>query len=198
VSFEAAYQDTQHLDTHGYRILRGAVPHHATQAAQRRLWHEITRGQVTQHAWTLWHEDRCWFPALRHEPEILALETYIPTNYTHGQRAEPQILWQPPDEATTWPLELHIDEPPPWADGRQYRTIVCVALTSQHATAPGRTFLHTGNGGLVLQDRDGKVVAPELSAGDLLVMHPQTPHSGTLNSGDTLRAAVYLRYLEGA
>src|SRR5690242_14128573 len=91
-----------------------------------------------------------WFPHSKWEPEL-----------RDGERCDPQILRQPPDDCEDQALLPHVDQEPEWAGGRRYLRIVGVALSPAHAE----------NGGLVVWPFDA--AAPEplvLQPGDVVVM----------------------------
>ena len=99
---------------------------------------------------------------------------------------DPQIVVHPPDDCPEVPLAPHLDEEPPWADGRRYVRIVGVALS------PGRR----GNGGLeVWPPGSGGPEPVELEPGDVVVMDPKLPHTLGLNCEGGIRYAVYFRFL---
>jgi hypothetical protein len=170
----------------GYAVLRRAVPDDAVDLALRRVHLEIARAGLTLDQIAEYHEVKVWFPHLRWEPEIVAVAEHLPPALRRGTLCDPQILLHLPDEAAEWPLEPHLDATPPWAHGRPYRMILGVALS------PGGR----GNGGLVIWPFGGDGPLPvDLDTGDVVAMHPELPHCGTLNSGGTIRYAVYYRYL---
>lgn len=99
------------------------------------------------------------------------------------QWCEPQLLLRFPGD----PPEVgppHIDEEPPWANGRKYRCIVGVAL-SRSWLEDGALLVHTDTG----------VEPVEMNTGDIVVMHPSTPHCGGPNVGCDVRYMVYFRLL---
>jgi hypothetical protein len=101
---------------------------------------------------------------------------------------DPQILLQPPDDCDDAELVPHVDQVPPWANGRRYLRIVGIALTHAHAA----------NGGLVVWPFDAEPHPLDLAPGDVVVMHPNLPHSSGFNREGNIRYAVYFRYLEAA
>lgn len=133
-------------------------------------------------AW--WTSAACWFPHLRDHAAVRALADALPADLRAGTPCEPQLLWSLPEEfdGEPWP---HVDQPPPWAEGRRYLRIVGVALTPWTA-ANGAPLMHAADG----------VRAAEMEAGDVLVMAPELPHTRGVNRSGQLRAAAYFRFLE--
>jgi hypothetical protein len=174
------------MESRGWAVVRGAVPRDAIEAAMRRLHLDVVERGLPKDVFDDYLQRMCWFPHLRWEPEILALAEHFPAELRRGEMCEPQILLQPPDAVDDWPIESHVDEPPPWAPGREYDTIVGIALTPSHQA----------NGGVRVWPFDGEDPVPvELDVGDLLVMHPKLPHSGGLNREGSIRYAIYFRFL---
>lgn len=128
-----------------------------------------------------------WFPWLRQSNEILQTqpprwEAISPSEF--GRWCEPQIVFQFPDWAEVWPLELHVDKPPPWAEGKPYAFIAGVALTPQ---LPGN--------GSVRVLSDGEIRAVTMNPGDVLYMKPDEQHAPYLNRSSTPRSMIYWRAL---
>jgi hypothetical protein len=183
------------LERDGYTVGRAVVGPKARAAALRRLnldirIHGLSPAEIDQCQRTT------FFPHLRWEPEIWSL---LPEGaaellgWEEGDEwAEPQILLRFPDPDQPWPLEPHVDQPPEWAAGRPYRGIVGVALTASgpYEGSP-QVWPGSHRGG-----KAGPVPVP-LEPGDVLVMHPQLAHSGSLNLGYRVRYAVYFRLLAG-
>ena len=174
------------IESDGYAVLRQAVPPAAVDGVLRRVNLELLRSGLTAEEIAEYHETKVWFPHLRWEPEILAPLEHLPPALRDGELAEPQILLHLPDEAEDWPLVPHVDELPPWANGRPYRLVVGVALT------PGR---RTNGGLMVWPFRGGGPEPVELESGDAVAMHPQLGHSGSLNHEGAIRYALYYRFL---
>ncbi len=171
----------------GFVVLNAAVPQHAAERALRCLHLDLLRRGLTATQIADWHAAKCWFPHLRWEPAILALLDHLPQALREGTLCEPQILLHLPDEAEEWPTEPHTDQPPPWADGRAYCSIVGVALSPARAA----------NGGLIVWPFHGDGPVPvELATGDAVVMHPRIGHSGGLNREGMIRYCVYFRFLD--
>jgi hypothetical protein len=184
------------LQADGYVLLRQAVPQAQVEGALRLLNLAIRRHGLTAEE-ILSCQQATFFPHLRWEaavwaalppeaPELLAFEG-------GDEWAEPQLMLRFPDEVGEWPLEPHLDEPPPWATGRRYKGIVGVALTSagpQHGVPCVWPGSHAG------EQRASTMIPME--AGDALVMHPALQHCGSLNRGHLVRAAIYFRLLGGS
>ena len=134
-----------------------------------------------------------FFPHLRWEHDVLALRGPIDRLLLprpDEEWADSQLLLRFPDEAQAWPLTPHVDDLPPWAGDRSYRAIVGIPLSSSTST----------NGCLVVwpgshRREDRPPVAVELEPGDVVVMDPALRHTGTLNTGGSVRYAVYFRLL---
>jgi hypothetical protein len=175
------------LDRDGYVVLRRVVPQDAVEKALRCLHLDILRRGLSAAEIAGYQEAKCWFPHLRWEEPILGLLEHVPPMLRHGTQCDPQILLHFPDEASSWPIEPHVDEPPPWADGRPYRTILGVALSHGYEA----------NGGLIVWPlRGGGATAVELASGDVVAMHPNLGHTGGLNRDGAIRYTVYFRFLE--
>jgi hypothetical protein len=177
---------TAALAHRGYAVLRQLIPQDAVEAALRHLHLDVVRRGLpaeTLGSW-LWSAD--WFPHLKWDPPIVALASHLPVELRQGELCDPQILLQPPDDCDDQPLNSHIDQEPKWAEGRRYRIIAGAPLTPSRAT----------NGGLVVWPFDGRREALELNPGDVIVMHPNLPHSSGLNREGAIRYAVYFRFLE--
>jgi hypothetical protein len=175
------------LTLRGYAVLLGGVPPEAIEAALRHIHLDLVERGLTADTMGPWLWSSHWFPHLKWDAPIVALAEHLPDELRTGELCDPQILLQPPDNCPDQPLVSHVDVEPPWADGRRYIRIVGVALTPAHER----------NGGLVVWPFDsGHEVPLELDTGDVLVMHPQLPHSSGLNREGAIRYAVYFRYLE--
>lgn len=184
------------LDDRGFVVLPQAVPAPAVAAALRLLNLTIRREGLSAQQIAEWQHGT-FFPHLRWEPEVWGVLPSVAAELMGWQEqddwAEPQILLRFPDEAQPWPPQPHVDSVPPWSQGRRYRGIVGVALTSG-GTDDGVPYVwpcsHRGD--------DASPAPVPLAAGDALFMHPRLGHSGTLNLGPTVRAAVYFRLLTAA
>jgi hypothetical protein len=181
------------LRSDGFTVLREAVPAPAVRAALRRLNLAIRFEGLTPTQIESW-QFATFFPHLRWEPEIWAVLPEAAAgllSWREGdQWADPQILLRFPDEAQDWVLEPHVDSLPPWAAGRVYRGVVGVALTTASEEDGAVQVWPGSHRG---EDRPTQVIP--LQAGDALVMHPHLGHTGRLNLGPTVRAAVYFRLL---
>jgi hypothetical protein len=173
----------------GFEVLRGCVPQGAVDRALRHVHLDIVRRGLPAGELGPWLWSAHWFPHLKWDAEIVGLAEHLPDRLRDGELCDPQILLQMPDADEEVPIEPHVDREPEWANGRRYRRIVGVALGPNRRT----------NGGLLVWPLDGgERVALELEVGDVVVMHPDLPHSSGLNREGGIRYAVYFRYLEPA
>ena len=170
-------------------MLRGAVPRDAVEAALRHLHLDLVRRGAPADELGAWLWGAHWFPHLKWDAPIAGLVEWLPEELREGQLCDPQIVLQPPDDCEEQDLVPHVDQEPPWATGRRFRRIVGVALS--RATA--------ANGGLVVWPFGGRPCDPlELDPGDVVVMHPDLPHSSGLNREGNIRYAVYFRFIGAA
>jgi Phytanoyl-CoA dioxygenase (PhyH) len=180
----------------GYVVLPQATTPERVAAAQRLLHLAIRRHGLTPQE-ILDCQQSTFFPHLRWEPEIwgvLPEDAAELLGWTEGDEwAEPQILMRFPDEEQPWPLEPHLDESPSWAQGRPYRGIVGVALTTA-GDVDGAVSVWPGSH----VGRTSDPVPVPVAAGDALVMHPALLHSGSLNLGASIRSAIYFRLVSAA
>ena len=137
-----------------------------------------------------WSKFSCWFPHLRDDATILNLAAYLPDDLRTGTPCEPQIIWALPEtyNGELWP---HIDQEPPWANGRKYSRIVGVALTPWTAEN-GAPRMYCVDPETMVRSH---IEVPTLDVGDVLVMAPKLPHTRGINRSGHLRAGVYFRYL---
>jgi len=165
-------------------VAAGLIPQADTDAALRRLWLDVAHHGLSAREVVFWRDQACWFPHLRHHPDILRLRRHLPEQ--PGEPCEAQILWHLPHDPRYPIPELspHVDAPPPWAGGRRYSLIAGVPLTG----------FTQRNGGLVYWDAD-KTVQVEAVPGDVILMDPCTQHSPGVNRSGQIRAAVYFRFL---
>jgi hypothetical protein len=185
VATQASVADALARD--GYVVLRGVVPPPAVERALRHLHLDVVKNGLPAERLGEWLWAAHWFPHLKWDEPIAGLAEYLPEELREGQACDPQILLQPPDDCDDMPLESHVDKEPDWADGRRYARIVGIALSPA-----GR---ETGN--LVVWPFGGREPeALEVEAGDVVVMHPELPHTSGLNREGRIRYAVYFRYLE--
>jgi hypothetical protein len=126
-----------------------------------------------------------WFPHLVYDERITALADALAGDWRTGERCDPQILLQFPHVGPPPEITFHRDQEPAWAQDRRYRRIVGIPLSRWHAA----------NGGLLV-NLEGRTVAVELEPGDAVMMHPDLPHTGGLNTTGTIRYGVYFRWLE--
>jgi hypothetical protein len=173
----------------GYEILRGAVPPDGVDRVLRRLHLEIVRNGLSADDVGSWIWSAHWFPHLKWDEEVVSVLEYLPARLREGEQCDPQILLQPPDDADEVELVPHVDAVPEWANGRPYLRIVGVALSAARES----------NGGLIVWPFDGGGAVPlDLDAGDVVVMHPELPHTSGLNREGGIRYAVYFRFLAPA
>jgi Phytanoyl-CoA dioxygenase (PhyH) len=175
------------LSARGYVVLRSCVPTAAVDAALRHIHLDLVRRGLDAQTLGGWLWSAHWFPHLKWDPPVADLVSFLPQELRDGERCDPQIVIQPPDDCEDVPLSSHVDEVPDWSNGRPYRRIVGVALSASRPS----------NGGLWVWPLDAEGPTPvELEPGDVLVMHPELPHASGLNREGTLRYAVYFRFLE--
>lgn len=172
-----------------FAALPGMVPQEAIERALRLLLLEIVKWGLPKEQIQEWHNNKTWFPTLRQHEDIVSLAQYIPEEFRQGEMCEPQILLHFPDENLEYELHPHLDQEPPWADGRKYKTICGVALSRNDDTNGGFIAWHQGFRDMWEQQH------VNLDAGDILVFDPNLHHSGGLNSSGSIRAIVYFRYL---
>ena len=177
---------TTDIAQRGYDVLRGAVPAAAVDRALRHIHLDVVQRGIPPEWLNEWVWSAHWFPHLKWDAEIVSLLDHLPGWLRDGELCDPQIVVQPPD-AGEHALEPHVDEVPEWAAGRSYERILGIALTRADRR----------NGGLVVWPLDGgEPEAPALEPGDVIVMHPDAPHTSGLNRVGTMRYAVYFRFLE--
>jgi hypothetical protein len=175
------------LAQRGYAVLPGLVPPDAIDTALRHIHLDVLERGLAAETLSRWLWSSHWFPHLKWDAPIVGLAEHLPPELRTGELCDPQILLHLPDSCADQPLVSHVDSEPPWADGRSYLRIIGIALTPAHAR----------NGGLVVWPFDGDEQTPlAVDAGDVVVLHPQLPHSSGLNREGAIRYAVYFRYLE--
>jgi ectoine hydroxylase-related dioxygenase (phytanoyl-CoA dioxygenase family) len=180
---------TEALQREGFAVLRRLVPRDAIDVALRHLHADVLTRGLPQEWISDWQwVSKNWFPHLRWDREIVQLSEYLPESLRDGWPCEPQILLAFPDTGDPWELTPHVDAPPEWAGGKGYRSICGVALTPSHAR----------NGGLVVWpfNDGGRPYEATLEPGDVIVMHPQLPHTAGFNATAEIRYAIYFRYVE--
>lgn len=170
--------------TAGYEIRRGVVPPRLVDGALRVLHLDMLSRGVGVQEMSGWLWSSHWFPHLSYDPAIVALAEALPADWCTGVRCDPQILLQFPHEGPVPEITFHVDQEPPWAEGKRYRRIVGVALS----------HWHRDNGGLLVRHGDD-VEAVELEPGDAVAMEPDLPHSGGINTTGQIRYGVYFRWL---
>jgi hypothetical protein len=109
----------------------------------------------------------------------------LPADWRTGERCDSQILLQFPHVGPEPEITFHVDQEPPWANGRRYLRIVGVPLSRWEAA----------NGGLLIRPSD-HIVAVELEPGDAVMLGPQMLHTGGINTTGSIRYGVYFRWLE--
>jgi hypothetical protein len=170
--------------TPGYEIRRGAVAAALVDDALRSLHVDLLgRGASAQELGN-WLWSAHWFPHLVYSEQVTALADALPEEWRTGERCDPQILLQFPHSGPEPEITFHVDQEPPWANGRRYRGIVGIALSRW-----GRD-----NGGLLVH-ADGETIAVELEPGDAVAMAPDLLHSGGINRTGAIRYGVYFRWL---
>ena len=165
-----------------------------TDAVLRVLNEDVRHRGVAPGEWGLWESVACPFPHLRFAEPTLALRDAVRARIGRegkrfpelGAPCEPQYIWQWPTPDDYHDPPYHLDEPPPWADGKGYALIAGIALTDW-----------IPSNGALCYERPG-YDRPEpswLSAGDALVMTPDLRHCSGLNRTGHVRAGVYFRWL---
>lgn len=168
-----------------YSVARGVVPQDLVDASLRLLHIDLLEHGHSAQTLGEWLWAMHWFPHLKHREEILALAEALPESWREGTLCDPQILLQFPHVGREPEIVFHVDEEPPWADGRRCLRIVGVPLT------PWRRQ----NGGLLVKARD-EAVAVELDPTDAVMLTPDLRHSGGVNTTGAPRYGVYLRWLQ--
>lgn len=168
-------------------IRRGVIASALIDDALRTLHLDLLRRGAAAAELGDWLWGAHWFPHLRYEPAIIALADALPADWRTGERCDPQILLQFPNDGPEPEITFHRDQEPHWAQGRRYRRIVGVPLSPWRAD----------NGGLLVA-HDGGVRPVELDPGDAVMMDPQLLHSGGINRTGSIRYGVYFRWLEPA
>ena len=172
----------------GCQVIRRAVPKNAVEDVLRHIHRDIATRGLPQEWLSEWLWNSHWFPHLRWDEEILALQEHLPPELRDGELCDPQIVGQMPDDPDqTVELRSHVDQIPDWSHGRCYKRIVGVALTRNGPE----------NGGLTIWPLDA--TAPRevcLEPGDVIVMDPALPHASGKNHTGSIRYCVYFRFLE--
>lgn len=176
----------EQLTTQGYTILETCLQYDLIRNVLKTIHRDLFKDGISAREIYWFKKEACWFPALRDHADINALRESLPEWAKEGVPCEPQILISPPTDAVGEPWS-HIDQEPPWANGRTYKAIVGVPLTPFNEETGGVVFWPF--------DLDGARVTPKLEAGEAFVMHPKLPHSGGFNLSGLPRYAVYFRFL---
>jgi len=166
-------------------VSRGIVPQARIDDALRLLHLDLLEFGHSAETLSTWLWAMHWFPHLNYRDEIVALAEALPAEWRGGQLCDPQILLQFPHVGPEPEISFHVDDEPPWAEGRRYARIVGVPLS------PWRRE----NGGLLVKS-DGAPVPVELDPGDAVMLAPDLEHSGGVNQTGSPRYGVYFRWLE--
>lgn len=171
--------------TGSYRIAREIVPAGRIDDVLRLLHLDLLERGAPAAELSEWLWGSHWFPHLRHHETILALADALPADWRTGVLCDPQILLHFPHVGPEPEITVHVDQEPPWAEGRRYLRIVGVPLTPWRAE----------NGGLLVECAGG-LEPVELDPGDAVSMAPRLPHSGGINRTGAVRYGIYFRWLE--
>src|SRR5579875_53596 len=170
-----------------FEVLRGAIAQQLVEDALRVLHLDLLARGASASELGEWLWGAHWFPHLKVNPAILALQRALAPQWRTGELCDPQILLQFPHSGPEPEVTFHLDQEPEWAAGRRYRRIVGVPLSRWRAD----------NGGLLVR-MGGCTVAVELEPGDAVIMAPDLWHSGGINRTGEIRYGVYFRWLEPA
>jgi hypothetical protein len=174
------------VDERGYEVVRDVVPADAVDGALRHIHLDAIRNGMPVDAISSWIWSAHWFPHLKWDEPIASLVQHLPPELRDGELCDPQIVLHPPDDGSEQPLTPHVDREPSWANGRRYLRIVGVPLTRADRD----------DGALVVWPFGGATAEPvEVDAGDLVVMHPDLPHTSGVNRRGSIRYVVYFRFL---
>jgi ectoine hydroxylase-related dioxygenase (phytanoyl-CoA dioxygenase family) len=166
-------------------VVRDVVPEELINDALRLIHMDIVERGASAETLGEWLWSAHWFPHLNYSPEILALARALPEEWQTGTLCDPQILLQFPHVGEPPQVTFHVDQEPEWGDGRRYVRIVGIPLS------PWRR----DNGGLIVA-ADDRPIPLELEPGDAVMMTPDLPHSGGVNTSGSIRYGVYVRWLE--
>jgi len=166
-------------------IARAVIPSEQIDDALRVLHLDLLTRGASPAELGEWLWGAHWFPHLKHDPAILALEQALAPEWRTGDLCDPQILLQFPHSGPEPEVTFHLDQEPEWAQGRRYLRIVGVPLSRWRAD----------NGGLLVRVGD-RTIAPQLEPGDAVMMAPDQWHSGGINRTGSIRYGVYFRWLE--
>lgn len=168
-----------------FEVRRDVVAHELLDDALRLLHVDLLEYGYSAQTLGQWLWEMQWFPHLRWHDEIVALAETLPQEWRSGTLCDPQILLQFPHVGPEPEIVFHVDDEPPWADGRRYLRIVGIPLTPWRAR----------NGALVVNVVGG-ASAVEVDPGDAVMLSPDLEHSGGINRAGLPRYAVYFRWLE--
>lgn len=177
---------------HPYVVVRDVIPAYARDAALKRINGQFYHG-LPHHEVDRAIREACWFPWIREHEAIMRLVDFLPKEWKDDRLCEPQIVLRLPHMDDSRPrFTPHVDEEPPWAEGRKYKRIVGVALTRSRIQDGCLIVWPKGSSDLN-NFRD-----IELDAGDVVVMSPTLEHSPSLNLSGQIRYTVYFRWLANA
>lgn len=172
------------------RVLHRTVPPVRCEIVLRMLWLDVREHGLPHDELMEWYTKACPFPHLRFQEEVQAAQVWVQDavadDYDLGDACEPQFIFQLPDEHRA-AAPSHVDEPPPWAGGRQYALIAGLALNAwDEANGTVRVWL------------EGRAEAEPvvMDAGDVLLLGAETPHATGNNASHLVRAGVYFRWLK--
>lgn len=168
-----------------FEVARGVLAPELVEDALRLLHVDMLEHGHSAQTLSEWLWAMHWFPHLNQRDEILALAHALPEDWRTGTLCDPQILLQFPHIGPEPEIVFHLDDEPPWADGRRYVRIVGVPLS------PWREV----NGGLLVQSDDGRPAPVELDPTDAVMLSPDLEHSGGVNRTGSPRYGVYFRWL---
>lgn len=169
----------------GWEVRRGVVDLELCDRALRLLHLDLLRNGWSAQTLGSWLYDFHWFPHLKWSRDVVALAHALPEDWREGELCDPQIVLQFPNVGPAPTISTHTDREPTWAHGRRYRRIVGVPLTPWTERS----------GGLLLEELDGSLFAPELDPGDAVRIAPAQPHSAGVNLTGGIRIGIYFRWL---
>src|SRR3954463_11132889 len=96
------------LSTAGYAVLRNRVPTAAVDAALRHIHLDLVRRGLDAQTLGGWLWSAHWFPHLKWDPPVAGLASFLPEELRDGERCDPQIVIQPPDDCEDVALSSHV------------------------------------------------------------------------------------------
>src|SRR3954470_23344050 len=102
----------------GLEIARNAIAPEAIDAALRRIHLDLLERGAGAEELGAWLWSTHWFPHLNSHPDVAGLAEELPPEWRTGTIADPQILLQFPHTGPEPEITFHVDQEPPWADGR--------------------------------------------------------------------------------